>query len=571
MNIFGRWFVVLAVVPSICAADVKFERSSGLDGIALIGSTTFDPIQYDALKHQVQTLAGADRFVEAEPLAERLVKLYPYDGRNWFVYGRVKRKLGKFADAAAAYQKTIELLGPGVPNSAEYWKAVSLLRDGRHEEALDTLGKLLDEDHYLHKPNLYDDELLGDLKENSRFKKLTGKIDASKWSRNDGWRNDVDYLVSEVVRVNPDFHDRPLPELFRQRYKNLRERIPQMSDEQVYVGMSRMLASLNQGHTNLWPFRPARRMAFKTLPISLYIFPEGIFVVGADVAHQRLVGAQLLKIGDTPAMSALNMIRDIHPADSGMEILWWGPDLLTFAQELVGLGIAKDANKISIQIRTREGVVETVDLDTVPLAEYVRARTQSAQPLALEHKDNAHWFTPIAEIGALYVQVNQTLDSQDETLEAFGLRLKDALTHDTPRTLILDFRNNNGGNTFLYVELLRTIIAFTTDPSHRLYVIIGRNTYSAAANLVADLERLAHPVFVGEPTSMTGNAYGDESEVVLPYSGIAAGVTGVKWQLGYPYDLRRAIVPDIPVELTAHDYFEGRDPILETIKTLTRR
>lgn len=196
------------------------------------------------------------------------------------------------------------------------------------------------------------------------------------------------------------------------------------------------------------------------------------------------------------------------------------------------------------------------------------AALPSSLPLAFEHADKAHWFTAITESDALYVQVNQTLDSPDETLEAFGIRLRQALAHNTPRTLILDLRNNNGGNTYLYVELLRTIISFTADSSHRLYVVIGRNTYSAAANLTADLERLAHPVFVGEPTSMTGNAYGDESEIVLPYSGIAAGVSGVKWQFGYPYDRRRSIVPDVPVELTARDYFEGRDPILETIKML---
>jgi hypothetical protein len=168
------------------------------------------------------------------------------------------------------------------------------------------------------------------------------------------------------------------------------------------------------------------------------------------------------------------------------------------------------------------------------------------------------------------VQVNQIADDRDETLEAFGLRLRSAIKDDRIRNVILDLRHNNGGNTFYYVELLRTLVAFSQQDGRTVYVIIGRGVYSAAANLVMDLERLAAPVFVGEPTSMTGNNYGDESEVQLPYSGIWAGVTSVKWQLGYPYDQRRSTVPNIPVVLTAADFFAGRDPAWESIAALCR-
>jgi hypothetical protein len=172
---------------------------------------------------------------------------------------------------------------------------------------------------------------------------------------------------------------------------------------------------------------------------------------------------------------------------------------------------------------------------------------------------------------AVYVQVNQIGDDPNETLQAFGLRLRSVLQDDKIRNVILDLRNNNGGNTFTYVELLRTLIGFSQKDGRALYILIGRDVYSAAANLATDLERLASPVFIGEPTGMTGNNYGDESEIKLPYSGIWAGVPGVKWQLSYPYDMRRAIVPQVPVTLTAAGYFAGQDPVLETARALCMR
>ncbi|HWH22082.1 MAG TPA: hypothetical protein VNT25_02150, partial [Allosphingosinicella sp.] len=64
------------------------------------------------------------------------------------------------------------------------------------------------------------------------------------------------------------------------------------------------------------------------------------------------------------------------------------------------------------------------------------------------------------------------------------------------------------------------------------------------------------------------NQYGDPSAVRLPYSGLNASISGLRWQLSHPWDERRAIVPDVPVQLTAQAYFEGRDPALETVLKL---
>jgi len=107
-------------------------------------------------------------------------------------------------------------------------------------------------------------------------------------------------------------------------------------------------------------------------------------------------------------------------------------------------------------------------------------------------------------------------------------------------------------------------VAFSTRPGKQVYVLIGRNVYSAAGNFTTDLERLANPIFVGEPTGNMGNQEGDEGSVKLPYSGLTATIAAVKWQLSHPWDVRRTIVPNIPVPLTAADYFAGRDPVLDT-------
>lgn len=562
--------IFLSVFATASAGELERARPNGLDGLAVVQAPTPPPLDYyDTRKNAIELVANG-RYADAEPLVHKLTNEYPIDGNNWLLLARVMRHLGKYQEAADAYRKAIELLGPGVPGNAEYWLAVSELGAGSRDRALDSLDHLVADDHYLERPSLYRDDNFKSLQGVSRFARIAGNANSASWSRDEGWRHDIDYLEAEVKRVNPDYHDRPLPEVFERSYRSLRAAVPKLSNEQIYTGMSRMLATLNQGHTNLWPFIPATKVSFRALPVRFYIFPEGVFIVAA-LGNEDLVGAQLIAIENTPAMEALRRIRDIHAADSGMEILWLGPLDLSLAQELKGLGIAKRTDQIQITVRVPSGATITRTLTTTAVDGMKLPAPPGTAPLAFSHPDKNHWLQTMPDAQAEYVQVNQIADDPDETLEAFGLRLRNVLKDESIHNVILDLRNNNGGNTFTYVELLRTLISFSSQDGHLLYVLIGRGVYSAAANLVTDLERLASPTFIGEPTSMTGNNYGDESQLTLPYSGIWGGLPGVKWQLGYPYDARRSIVPQVPVRMTAADYFAGRDPVLEIAKALSVR
>ena len=135
----------------------------------------------------------------------------------------------------------------------------------------------------------------------------------------------------------------------------------------------------------------------------------------------------------------------------------------------------------------------------------------------------------------------------------------------------MDVRRNGGGNSYLYPELLRTAIAFDARPGHRTYAIIDRKTYSAAMNFVIDMDRLTNAVFVGEATGGSVEQHGDASLLKLPYSGRNFAISSIVWNLSSPRDDRRWIAPDVPVALTAADYFANRDPALDAVLELIRR
>ena len=96
----------------------------------------------------------------------------------------------------------------------------------------------------------------------------------------------------------------------------------------------------------------------------------------------------------------------------------------------------------------------------------------------------------------------------------------------------------------------------------RLYLLVGRATFSAAGNFAADVERFTKALLVGEPTGGGVNQYGDATAVTLPATGWNVSIATSYVQRGAPGDRRLAVDPDIRVDLTSTDYFAKRDPAL---------
>jgi hypothetical protein len=190
--------------------------------------------------------------------------------------------------------------------------------------------------------------------------------------------------------------------------------------------------------------------------------------------------------------------------------------------------------------------------------------TLKAGPVA---EKQGHWHQALPEHDALYVRVNLYQPTQE-----YALRLRTLLTNAPPKNVILDLRHNDGGSTHLHAEFLRTMITYTTSPDRHLYVLIGRRTYSATGNLVTQLEQLANAVFVGEPSSECCTFYASPSPFTLPFSKLQGRMSTMKWSLSQKVnDFRREIIPQFPVQVTAKEYFSGRDPVLDTVFRLIKR
>ncbi|MFL6593496.1 MAG: tetratricopeptide repeat protein [Luteimonas sp.] len=567
-----RHLRLCVLLAGALAATASTAQAAGTPaGPASVLAAPADGIAYFRLARQASALLKQERWAEAEELLRGVTRDYPLDGSSWAQLGSALRHQHKHAEAIAAYEKAIAIIGPGVPypgpSNSIYWIAASQAALGHTDAALDALDQMVHVDGYVRRPDLLADANFASLQANPRFRALAGKVDTSHMDRIEGWRRDIDYLGEELERVNPG--GAAIPAAFYARQKALKAAVPTLDDQQIVVGMGRMMSVLQRGHTALWlgdPEAPSK-LDYRQMPIRLYVFPEGVFITQGLQGNEALAGAQVLKFGAVTADEMLRRLAAMQSSESEMEHVWLAPELLVEPGVLKGLGGAKRTDQADLTLKMPDGRIVVKTLGVIPPPERVPLNPPPnvPAPLFLRSTKKAHWLEAMPARHAVYAQVNSIANDDDETMEQFGLRLRRVLAEGNPSNLILDIRHNNGGNSFTYPELLRTLIAFSAVDGHHVYVLIARNVYSAAANFTTDIERLVKPVFVGEPTSGTGNQWGDESFFVLPYSGLTGAFSGARWQLSHPWDKRRSIVPQVPVQLTAAAYFKGQDPALDTV------
>ncbi|MFL5495093.1 MAG: hypothetical protein ACJ8DC_11980 [Gemmatimonadales bacterium] len=395
------------------------------------------------------------------------------------------------------------------------------------------------------------------------------------------WRQDLRYMAAEMPRRHRDLYHTISRSAFDSAVASLDARIPSLQRHQVILELARIAALVGDGHTNIAPTRDPK-IGFRTYPIALYLFSDGLFIRAADSAHAGLLGARVVRIGGHSVEEAYAAVRPLIGRDNEMGVKFFAPFLLVMPEVLHGTGLVPDMEQARFTLerngRRSEIALEPAgparmmapetDQSWIVPSGWIDARQGAARPtpLWLEDPSDKFRYRYLPDSRTLYVQFNEVGNKPGETVAQFCGKLFAFARRRPARRLVLDLRLNAGGDGTLNRPLLLGIIkAESLDVRGRFFTIIGRRTWSAAQFLATQLENYTNTIFVGEPTASRGNAYGDSYRIALPNSGITVRVSTLWWQLSDPRDARPWTPPEIATDLSFEDYRSNRDPALEAI------
>ena len=528
------------------------------------------PQAYVELRAAADSLARHGEASEAAQAYRRLLEANPNDDRLWTAYAGYAWRAGEREEAAGALERVVEL-GTDQRSRVMVRIAGMYAELGETERAYAWLERAL-EDRVETRPNIAGMRQFEPYADDPRFRELAGTIDAGE-ERVAGWRADLAWLVSEVKRLHADPRRAAHGPAFDAATLDLAARIPELDDEAITLELQRLVVLLGDGHSGVWS-RPTPRALFASLPIDFYWFSDGIFVTGGVGSAAGRVGQQLVSIGGLPAATLLERTEPFISRDNPMGIRAGAPRLLNRMAVLRELGASYGLDSADVELRVADGTTGTVTLHAGARREGWRLRPPSGTappgPRWLQSDTNLR----MEEIGPgiVYVLYSGVANPEGSTVAAFADSLYRELTERNATAVVVDVRRNGGGNNFLNWPLVRTLIRFEADePGRKIYMLVGRHTFSAAQNFSNWVNRLTDAVFVGEPTGSAANFTGETTRVNLPYSGLTVSVSSRYWQDSHATDTRIWIAPDLPVPLDSRSYFGNRDPVIEATLWLIER
>ncbi|MFD2512807.1 hypothetical protein ACFSRY_02905 [Pontibacter locisalis] len=405
------------------------------------------------------------------------------------------------------------------------------------------------------------------------------------------WRNDLAFLAKELPKQHRAPFHKISPQAFDSAVAALNSRIPTLKDYEVVVGLTKLVAMIGDGHTRLTlpqdqtiaysrahtttPPPSDSSLFLNHLPVKLALFDDGLFIQATTPAFKHLIGAQVLQIGAASAAdAAIEKVRPVVHYDNEMGFKLLAPTFLVVPEFLAALGLTDNAQQAFLKVKTQQGAVQEVVLAPVPLfkaPDFVDAYEVlgTKAPLSQRNRKEKYWMEFLPETKTLYVQVNEVYNKEDESIAAFSARIEKFIAAHPTSRLVLDLRYNPGGNNRLSRPLLLALIRNEqVNQFGRLYMLIGRETFSAAQMLANEMEYYTNTIFAGEPSGSSPSAYGDSRKLYLPNSNLTIRASTIYWRDWHINEKRPWTEPDIIVGYTSEDYLKGRDPALEAVLKL---
>ena len=392
------------------------------------------------------------------------------------------------------------------------------------------------------------------------------------------WRQDLRVIAEQVPARHPNAFYRMSRASWDSAVRSIDARLPGMNRNQAIVAFMQLVAMVNDGHTAINPLFD-RAMNIHYYPIDFHQFDDGLYVKAAAPKYASLVGGKVTRIGKVPVDEAIRRVATTIPHENEWFLRAWIGSRLHLAEVLHGLDISESASSVALTVN-QEGRTQTVTLETAgPLppashgpmpaidkSAWTDMRGPGRGALWTRNGRMPYWWEFSLPDSTLYVSYRGVVSMPNPTNEQFWAGVFAAADTLPLKRMVIDLRENPGGNSFYNRQVIRGIVARPNiDQRGKLFAITTGMTFSAAMNLVQDLEAWTNVTFVGEPTGTATVFFGDHEPVRLPVSGLTVNISTLPWYPTDPRDTRQTIEPRLYAPMTAAQYRANEDPAMAVI------
>ncbi|MFM9995824.1 MAG: hypothetical protein ACKVU4_08490 [Phycisphaerales bacterium] len=387
------------------------------------------------------------------------------------------------------------------------------------------------------------------------------------------WREDLRFIADELPKRHANAFHTVTRDDWAGRVAAIDVAIPSLADHEVVCRLAALVAAVGDAHTSL-----DARARLGAYPVQLKAFADGVYVVAATEPHTDLIGARVASIDGTATPAAREAVGAMATRENDVMRTMQTTRALAVPEALHAFGVTTSPESAEFAFE-RDGsgftrVLTPLERGTPVAWKLPEALTGADAPIYLRDQRSAYWWTWLDDGKIVYAAYNSCADDPQRPFRKFATEVIDAVNgkapgHEgvVPEKLVIDVRNNGGGNSGVATPLIMTLRSHTgINRRGRLFVLIGARTQSSAMMNALQLRRATDAILVGEPTGGRPKSYGEIKEMKLPRSALSVWYSTKYWKQIEGED-PPSVMPDVHAEPSAAEFFAGRDVVMEKVRS----
>ncbi|SUY46753.1 peptidase, S41 family [Clostridium putrefaciens] len=381
------------------------------------------------------------------------------------------------------------------------------------------------------------------------------------------WKEDIEYLSKELQKKHKNLFFKNSKKVFENNIEDLKCNLKYFDDYEIYIQISKIIASIKDAHTSV--SLPIRLL----LPFQCYWFFDGVYITDITKEYEDILYGKMIAINGMDMESVIDRLSSIISYENDSFLKSQLPKYIPAIELLYGLEILDEINSVEITIQYKDGTKKNVQIKSLPLTEAQKELNDKNSnslkyyklPLYRRDTNKYYWFNYIKEEEIIYFKYNRCKDMEIESVVSVGKRIIKLINKNPIQKIIIDLRNNFGGNSTLLDTFIQDLSK--TDKINKkgsIFVIVGRESFSSALLNMFSLKENTNAIFVGEESGGKPNCYGEVERFRLINSGLNICYSTKYYELISGED-PHAFIPDIKIDLTIDNYKKAEDPCLSYI------
>jgi hypothetical protein len=378
------------------------------------------------------------------------------------------------------------------------------------------------------------------------------------------WREDIDFYHATLANKHLNLYHSISEKDFTDEVITLKHRLADLTEPQIVMELMRLTRLVNDGHTSF----SIMSQSHHHFPMRFKLFDGDVRVVKSTTAQRKYLNSKLVAIDGKPISDVLgtlsSIVQHVENEFSLRESLMFG---LTQDELLHAAGITNKARQASFSFENDDGSEHRQTIDSVTMKEFVETTNISVNEnrfftsRSVTHSDNLNLsYDAVTKVA----YINFSEYSELEEMNVFADAVNDFLNKQQAKNVIVDLRNNTGGDYFVGLHLIYALLLVDSlDWENGIYVLIGNRTFSAGMSNATHFRQMLNATLVGEPTGANPNGYQEVGRATLPNSQYAISYS--KRIYRFQDNNTPGVQPDVLIKPSWQDYKKGEDKALQWV------